>query len=231
MKSVGILVAMWEELNPLRKHWKLDWTGPGDFFTGNWAGLRLQVALSGVGPRRAQATMPALLKHGRPDLLISLGYSGALKAHLKPGDCLVAHSIETPGGQIYHTTPPSAGTRLLSVSRLAPSPESKRQLALSHPEAEAVDMESAILAEAADQAGLPWHALRVIIDPLDSSLPINFNRCVNAKGQTAAAKLAREIVTNPHKIPALVQFGSWESRARQQLVQGSSRLLEAITPW
>lgn len=226
MKSVGILVAMWEEFNPLRKQWNLDWTGPGDFFTGKVAGVRVQVALSGVGPRHARRAMGDLLRLGQPEVLVSLGYSGALKDHLAPGDVIHAQEIETSDRKLYSSQ--QAGHRLLSVSKLAPTKGSKRQLAEQFPYAYAVDMESAVLAEAAESAGLPWRALRVIIDPLDSDLPIDFNRCVTNKGQTAPTKLAREIITHPGKIPALIEFGRWEKRARQQLVEKSTQLLETI---
>lgn len=226
MKSVGILVAMWEEFNPLRKQWNLDWTGPGDFFTGKVAGVRVQVALSGVGPRHARRVMGDLLRLGQPEVLISLGYSGALKDHLAPGDVIHAQEIETSDRKLYCSQ--QTGHRLLSVSKLAPTKGSKRQLAEQFPHAYAVDMESAVLAEAAESAGLPWRALRVIIDPLDSDLPIDFNRCVTSKGQTAPTKLAREIMTHPGKIPALIEFGRWEKRARQQLVEKSTQLLETI---
>jgi adenosylhomocysteine nucleosidase len=226
VKSVGILVAMWEEFNPLRKHWNLDWTGPGDFFSGKVAGLRVQVALSGVGPRHAGRAVQDLVKLGRPEVLISLGYSGALKDHLLPGDAIHAQEIETSDKKLY--TSQQAGHRLLSVSNLAPTRGSKRQLAEQFPYAYAVDMESAVLAEAAESTGLPWRALRVIIDPLDSDLPIDFNRCVSRRGQTAPAKLAREIITHPNKIPALIEFGRWEKQARQQLIRTSTQLLETI---
>ena len=205
MKSVGILVAMWEEFGPLRKRWRLDWTGPGDFFSGKVGGLQVQVALSGVGPRHAARAMQDLIRLGRPELLISLGYSGALKQHLRPGDVVHGGEIETLDNKLYTSRQP--GQRLLSVSKLAATGGSKRQLAEQFPCACAVDMESAVLAEAAERAGLPWRALRVIIDPLDRDLPIDFNRCVSPKGQTAPARLAREIITHPAKIPALIEFG------------------------
>lgn len=227
MKSVGILVAMWEELKPLRKHWKLEWTGPGDFFTGQFSRLRLQVALSGVGRKHAQAAARDLVRQGQPELLISLGYSGALKEHLQPGDVLHGNEIETPEKQIFRNQ--REGHRLLSVAKLAPTKEKKLQLAQQHPEAYAVDMESSVLVQAAEEAGIPWRVLRVIIDPLYSDLPINFNRCVNPQGQTAPTRLAREILTHPHKIPALIQFGKWEKKARSQLLLHSSQLLEAIS--
>ena len=146
MKSVGILVAMWEEFNPLRKQWNLDWTGPGDFFTGKVAGVRVQVALSGVGPRHARRAMGDLLRLGQPEVLVSLGYSGALKDHLAPGDVIHAQEIETSDRKLYSSQ--QAGHRLLSVSKLAPTKGSKRQLAEQFPYAYAVDMESAVLAVA-----------------------------------------------------------------------------------
>jgi len=226
VKSVGILVAMWEELNPLRKHWQLEWTGPGDFFTGKVAGLRVQVALSGVGPRHAEKAIHHLVRQGQPELLISLGYSGALKEQLKPGDVFHGNEIESPGHKIFRNQ--QQGHRLLSVAKLAASKEKKLQLAQEHPEAYAVDMESLILAQAAEEAGIPWRALRVIIDPLHSDLPIDFDRCVNPKGQTAPVLLAQQILTRPLKFPALLQFGRWERKARGQLLLHSSQLLEAI---
>ncbi len=90
-------------------------------------------------------------------------------------------------------------------------------------------MESAVLAESAESAGLPWRALRIIIDPLDSNLPIDFNRCVSSRGQTAPAKLVKEILTHPRQIPALIEFGKWEKRASQQLIEQSSQLLTEIS--
>lgn len=238
VKSVGILVAMWEELNPLRKAWQLEWTGPGEFFCGRQGELRLQVALSGVGPRRAREATQKLLSCGQPEILVSLGYSGALKEELQAGDCLLAHSIESGHGKFFKT--PGLSTqerhcgawkeaRLLCVNRLAPTVESKRQLASLHPQAEAVDMESAVLAEGAEQAGLPWRALRVVMDPLASPLPIDFDRCVSERGQTSTLRLAREVALNPGRIPALLRFAGYEKRARRSLVERSRRLLEVMS--
>lgn len=239
-KSVGILLAMREELAPLQRHWKLELTGPGDFYCGRWAGMRIQVALSGVGQQRAQVACRELLRYGAPDLLVSFGYSGGLRPELRAGDCIVADSIKDSQGNVFSPPRPSSMElhgdgwlrgQLLCVETVAQSGQSKRELALQHPESWAVDMESAVLARVAQEAGIPWRSLRVIVDPIDQSLPIRFHRCMGSNGQTHPAKLAREILTSPHRWHSLVKFAGLHQSAQESLVRNSSRFLEALTPW
>lgn len=239
-KSIGILLAMREELAPLKRHWQLESTGPGDFYCGRWAGLRIQVALSGVGSQRAQAAVEALLRYGAPDMLVSFGYSGGLVPDLKAGDCVVADSIKDSQGRLFLPGQPSSmelhshGWRrgqLLCIEKVAQTGHSKRELAKQHPDSLAVDMESAVLAEAGEKAGLPWRCLRVIVDPVDQALPIRFHRCMGSKGQTHPLKLAREILTSPHRWRALAHFAGFHQSAQESLVRNSSRFLEALTPW
>jgi adenosylhomocysteine nucleosidase len=230
---------MREELEPLRRNWNLDQTGPGDFWVGKWAGLRLQVALSGVGRRRAQATLPQLLRHGQPDLLLSLGYSGGLKAHLGAGQVVLATSVVTPDGQSWESPPHTPHElhpgwqrgQLLCVSQVAAQADAKRQLAQNFPEALAVDMESAWLAQVATEAGLPWRALRIIIDPLDQALPLDFSQCMSEGGQTHGLKLARHILSRPQNWPKLLHFSGLANTARASLVSQASHFLEVVTPW
>lgn len=234
MTSIGILIAMWEELTPLRKHWGLDWTGPGDFFTGRAEGVRVQVALSGVGTRRARSACDQLLRYGQPKLLLSLGYSGGLRADLKPGDCVLAGEIATETSRFV--SPRRLPDReqfwrtgsLLCVENLQPQAEHKREWARRFPEALALDMESAVVAETAAQAGLPWLALRVIIDDLDTDLPLDFSRCLNQKGQMDAGKLARQVALHPQRIPGLLRFSKGAGQARRRLVECAGRVLQEV---
>ena len=234
MKSVGLLLAMWEELNPLRRHWKLDWTGPGNFFSGRVGDLRLQVALSGVGPRRARQACANLLRFGKPDMLLSAGYSGGLRPELRPGDCLLARKIYTPDGPIESslpeppTDPKWQAAALLCVDQLAPQAVHKQTLSERYPDTAAVDMESAVLAETANQAGLPWLALRVVIDDLHTDLPLDFSRCLNEHGQMHPGKLAQQVLLNPQRLPGLIRFSKGAERARRRLVECTDSLLAEV---
>lgn len=232
MRSVGILVAMQEELQPLRKHWRLDWTGPGYFFCGKWAGLRLQVALSGVGPARARHATQQLLRYGQPDMLLSCGFSGGLRSDLKVGDSLLASSVETTARAPVSTHPFSQAEErdrrvgpILCVDRLVPTAVGKQQLGLSHPQALAVDMESIAVTE----TPLPWRALRVIIDTCDENLPLDFSRCMSAQGQTHHGRLAWELMRNPQALPGLIRFGAQSARATRSLVEACSTYLEVLS--
>jgi nucleoside phosphorylase len=229
MKSVGILVAMWEELNPLRKRWKLDWTGPGNFFTGKLGSLRVQVALSGVGARRAQQAVEVLRVCGRPDLLVSLGFSAGLRAGQQAGDCYLADSIEDPEGQVVEAPispehPRWRRGRLLCVDKLAASPQAKGRWAERHPLAQALDMESLWVA----RSGLPWVALRSLIDPLEEHLPLDLSQAMGPDGQVHSARLARQVLVKPHQWPKLLRFSQLSQRATRALVESSTTLMEVL---
>jgi hypothetical protein len=58
---------------------------------------------------------------------------------------------------------------LICTTSVAATPAEKR--ALARPLALAVDMESHPAARAAVDAGIPWLALRAIVDPLEATLP------------------------------------------------------------
>jgi adenosylhomocysteine nucleosidase len=230
MKSLGILVAMWEELQPLRRHWKLEWTGPGEFFTGKVGGIRLQVALSGVGRRRALEGCQQLTRYGQPEALLSLGYSAGLKDDLQAGDCVSAQSVWHEG-RTWECDLPAWGPRsgmLLCVDDVIAGIEHKQELARRHPEALALDMESAAVAQTATQAGLRWGALRVIIDPVGVALPLDFSGLMNERGQMHTGKLARHIATRPHRWPDLLRFSGHADRARRGLTRWASEYLESL---
>lgn len=229
MKSIGILIAMREELAPLTRHWKLDWTGPGNLWTGKVHGLRVQVALSGVGVQRARQAAHQLKNYGKPDWLVSLGYSGALQPHLRPGDAVWGSEVIAPD-HTHHLAPDKTEVekaitiwqtgQLLCSSTMVAKKE-------QHPEALAIDMESAAVAE----AGLPWRALRVIVDDLRTELPLDFNRCLDSNGQTSPLKLAKEVARRPHRLPQLMKFAGHAQAAQRGLIAGADRLLESLTPW
>ena len=229
MKSVGILIAMWEELRPLQRRWKLDWTGPGNFFTGRVGGVRVQVALCGVGPRRAQAGVELLKRYGQPEILVSLGFSAGLKPGQRAGECYLADSIEDASGEVleapllYEHAAWRRG-RLLCVDQLASAPDDKRRWASQHPLAQALDMESLWVA----RSGLPWVALRSLIDPVEEHLPLDLSRAMDQNGQVQPARLAGQVLTKPHQLPRLLRFAHLSQQATRALVTTSSTLMEVL---
>lgn len=124
----------------------------------------------------------ALAEH-RPSLVVSCGLAGGLDPALSPGDLVLATAVRRAGGDAIAApefprkvaaaalrgSPTLVQGELVCSTTVAASAEEKR--ALRGTGALAVDMESYPVAQAAREVGVPWMALRAIVDPVDSALP------------------------------------------------------------
>jgi adenosylhomocysteine nucleosidase len=239
VRSIGILIAMKEELQSLLRIESFDWTGPGNFFTGRHGPIRLQVALSGAGLERAQQTSRLLATRGNPDLLLSVGLSGALKPDLRIGDLILGTQAQMQGA-----LPRSASTDLLgrakricgckiggllSVPTVLSEAREKAAAAACFHEALALDMESYALAKTADEHNLPWLGLRAISDSLTESLPMSFNDSIGADGQVSRLRIIVKLVRRPQSISPLLRFSHQVQRAQWSLLKGLDELLGALS--
>jgi hypothetical protein len=179
----------------------------GNRAQGRLAGTEAVALAVGLGGGARQAVADE-----RPRLVVSCGFSGGLDGRLLPGDLVLATHVRDESGD--DLAAPKAvrlvAARALSEQRcfegelvcttaVAATAEEKQRLA--RPGVLAVDMESYPAARAAAEAEIPWLALRVIVDPLASSLP-PFTRQVHGQylrpalryalsGPRAVADLAR----------------------------------------
>jgi adenosylhomocysteine nucleosidase len=169
------------------------------------AGAPWRIEQSGPGPQRAAAAAARALEAGAK-LLVSWGLAGALDAAVAPGTVLVPRRIVTAGGETlavdgerHAALAALAGELvvahgdLLTVAAALELPAAKRAAARTSG-AVAVDMESAAIAAAAARAGVPFVALRVIVDGVDDALPKNAERWVNERGERRLAPALRAAV-------------------------------------
>lgn len=120
----------------------------------------------------------------RPSLVISCGFAGALAPGLATGDVVLASSVCDETGEVATISDRTLRTaeqafgdasvavrigEILCATQVAGTAEAKR--ALGRPGRLAVDLESWAVAQAAVRAGIPWLAIRVIIDPVELELP------------------------------------------------------------
>ena len=150
---VLVLTPLWLEARALRRG------SPG-----------LPVAVCGVGPARTRAAV-ARAREGGARAVVMAGFCGALAPGLGPGDLVVATEVRADGRTF---SPPGAAELLEALAAqgvparpavLASSSRpvlagARRRLAAGG--ADAVDMESGALAEAAGE--LPWAVLRAVLD-------------------------------------------------------------------
>jgi adenosylhomocysteine nucleosidase len=172
---VLLLVALDRELRSAAR--ALGLVRRGDRARGQSGGIDVVGLALGVGGGARRAVLEE-----QPRLVVSCGFSGALDPALAPGDLVLATAVRDETGDEL-ASPPSIRQRaaealsglrhfegeLVCTTTVATTEEEK--LALARPGALAVDMESYPAARAAAAAGIPWLAIRAIVDPLRSSLP------------------------------------------------------------
>jgi len=133
-------------------------------------------AALGVG-ERAGAALQALLKRRSPKGVAVVGYAGGLRADLRPGVLVLADRVlDEKGGlevdpallrQAQKRLPKARIGPLFTDRRLTPR-EEKEKLG---ERALAVDMETSHLARVLSAQGIPFLALRVILDAYEEEAP------------------------------------------------------------
>lgn len=161
---------------------------------------RVLLAANGVG-RDAVASGVRTLLSARPvDAVVSTGFAGALSAELGVGDAFLAETVmDGPrrfrGGRPAQVPDGVRRGALVTVDRVVQSAQAKAELSVRG--ANAVDMESAAVAAVASEAGVPFYCLRVISDPANSDLPLDFNRALRRDGSFSAWSLAVQAALRP----------------------------------
>lgn len=204
------------------------------------AGPHVDVAIVGPGPARAAAGTRALIGRG-VGALLSWGTSGALTGDLAAGQLLLGDAVRDTHGNEFAS---DAAWLALAARALAPlAPRQVRCLTVAQPASDrqtkqalaadtgcaAVDMESAAVAAGAASAGLPFLAIRSIVDPVDCDLP----RCVmaglDAEGRTHVLRLLAALARRPWEIAALLRLAG-HFNASLRALRDAARLLASSVP-
>lgn len=198
MNALGIITGLVREADCL---------GAGSYF----------VRCHGPGPQRAADAARSLVTDGCGALL-SFGIAGGLDPALKPGDLVIADSVITVDGKRFIIDEgwrarlnaaladvPCVSAPLLGVGQVITRPEDKRRL-FADTEAVAVDMESHAVAEAADEAGIPFLAVRVIADPADGEIPQTALKGVGKDGRSRPLAVAAALLLQPWELPGLLRL-------------------------
>ncbi len=191
----------------------------------------LSVSVCGMGPARARRAAERILAGGsdgaRPHLLVSWGLAGALAPDLEPGALVLPARVNDEGGGTWSL--PGAGRRgaLLSVSHPAGGRDIKSRLRQSSG-CDAVDMESAGIADVCATHGVGFVAVRAIVDPAHRSLPHWLPELVDEDGRASPVALARHLARDPGSISSLVRCMTDYRCALRALRQAARRLPQIL---
>ncbi|MGH2633696.1 MAG: hypothetical protein ACRDG3_09830 [Tepidiformaceae bacterium] len=192
----------------------------------------------GVGSE-AGAALAEILAARRPSLVLLAGFAGALDPSLKAGTTILARESTTAGGEplapdvasnklieaaLHQSRRPFVRSRLLTVDGPVMRASEKRDLWNTHG-AGGVDMETHAVAEACVAAGIPWVALRVVLDGAGQSMPKGI---AEWHGDSDDKGVALAALKRPQDWPGFVRLAIQYPKARTALRRSVRLAVRAV---
>lgn len=184
------------------------------------------ILITGMGPRNAERTLLAALSRVRPQCVFSCGFAGGLNPALAGGT--VVFSAPEAGAWFEPLRAAGAEPATFHTSdRVAVTIEEKRRLRQTTG-ADALDMESGVIARVCLERGIPSVILRVISDSALEDLPLDFNRMMTGDHRLHYGKLCASLMRSPGKVGALLRL-SRRTRAAAKALGGVLGRMESLT--
>jgi adenosylhomocysteine nucleosidase len=230
---LAIVTALPEELAPFRRRVSNERATrvlSSRYFLGQLAGKPVVMTCTGVGRRRADQGVRALLEAFSVRGLVGAGVAGGLSPGLRGGEILVGDPVRDASAVlgapdaswVEHALRSEGAPRratLVTVEQLVWSAAGKASLwrTCSPAQPAAVDLESAAWARVAAEKGLPYLILRSVLDVAEEDLPELLAHCQDPDGGLSRAKVVRQALLRPGLVPDLIAL-----RARTR--SGAERL-------
>ncbi len=192
---------------------------------------RVIACCMGPGPAAAGRATWMVMEHGAR-LIVSFGTAGGLSPALTPGTLILPTEIRNPEGQaiaavdtrlrtalhnsLHHAGQVFAEGPLVGSDVPVLTPRAKTLLA-AESGALAVDMETHRVASIAQDAGLPFIAVRVIADPAERAIPPWALKGINEKGATRVAPILAALAAAPWRVGAVLHLARDSGAARDTL--------------
>ena len=179
----------------------VSWPGVKFARRAEWKGDRWWMIANGPGRDLVKQALAASKAETQTlDGILSTGLCGALDPALRVGDIVVAGegALESSGRFVrgaVHT-----------VDRVVATAREKRSLR-NETGALAVDMEAAAVEAEAGARNVPYLCVRVVSDTAGDTLPLDFNRYRNVRGDFSRGRIALAAVAHPFTVlPQLMEF-------------------------
>jgi adenosylhomocysteine nucleosidase len=185
------------------------------------------------------AGLEQVLEDRRPDAVLIAGACGGLDPSLEAGGLVLcrqavmegrpelrpaASLFEAARGALLASGCAFVSSRLLTVERPVASRREKTELWNQHGAA-GVDMESYLLAEAAEGRGVPWLALRAVLDPAGAALPASL---AGWRDERDDLRMLLRLARRPQDLPGAIRLALSLRRALGALCV-ATRVVVAVT--
>jgi len=177
------------------------------------------VAAGGGTPAGATTAAQKLIDQGA-EALISFGLAGGLNPVLKPGTLVIPACVNnTPCDATLIAWLGGATCQNLYAGTSIAVTAAQKSALFASTNADAIDLESAAVATAAQAAQIPFACLRAIADPATRTLPPAALIALNTTGEIALRPILASLARNPLQLPALIALARDAAKARKALVQ------------
>lgn len=213
MSKVAIVAALEREVRPLVRHWRVSEKEYGGRRFRFFENSDFILICGGIGAMAARRAAQAAIAVYSPSRIYSAGFAGALGPQWKIGDVLIPHRVINAGDGSSVTIEQGEGV-LVTFASVA-SPEQKTKLRDSYA-ADAVDMEAAAVAQAAEIAGLRFVAVKAISDEVNFKFP-GTERFIDSDGRFLEARFALYAAMRPWIWLSVIRLAKNSKRASRAL--------------
>jgi adenosylhomocysteine nucleosidase len=209
MSRVAIVAALEREVGPLIREWRVIDKEVGGRRFRFFEKDDFVLVCGGIGAEAARRAAEAVIAIYAPSVIYSAGFAGALNRELKVGD--VVHPLRVVNAGDGSSVNLDQGEGVLVSFGSVASPEQKARLRDSF-RAQAVDMEAAAVARAAEARGTGFAVVKVISDEFDFSFP-STDRFVDSNGRFLERRFAWFTVLRPWLWPQVARLARNSNRA------------------
>lgn len=223
---VGIIAAMPGELKPLVRGWQRKPTTAKHLhlWTQTIGPDEVIAVCGGMGAQAARRSFTAAEASGPLDMVLSVGWAGALVNDCKAGECyVVSEIIDSRTGERFPLTSGNTKLHLVTTPRVADEAE-KHRLSQTYG-AVLVDMEAATIARLAQIRNLPMCCFKAVSDGVDATLP-SLNPYISIDGQLRLLPFLAHVALRPRYWGSLMQLGRTSSTAAKALATKITSFLQ-----
>ncbi|HET6954007.1 MAG TPA: hypothetical protein VFI47_26815 [Acidimicrobiales bacterium] len=232
---LAFVCAMPMELRPLTRPLGLRRATVGGVRarTGTLDGRPVVAVVTGMGTRLAAEGIDRLLRTVTPRHVLVVGITGAVDDETPIGTVIrPARVIDHATGREHAHAPLSPGGEpagaLWTTDVITPASELP---ALRHRGVVALDMETAAIARACEERGVPWAVFRAISDrATDGSVDDEVFNMARQDGRPDPAAVARYLVRHPGRIPGLVRMGRDAALAARRAAAAAIAAARTLPP-
>lgn len=178
----------------------------------------------GMGSAAALRTFAAAEHVGTLDMVLSVGWAGALNDAMEAGQCYIASEvIDAQTGERFALADGNRKLRLVTTAQVADEAE-KARLHDTYG-AMLVDMEASAVARLAQIRNIPICCFKAVSDGRGAKLP-DLNPFIDARGQMRMLSFLAHVALRPQYWASLIQLGRTSSKAAKALAVDVQRFLE-----